>query len=645
MIVGRGELLELIDTLVRVPRGNAEDTGRPVLVLEGYGGAGRTTVLEQVLDRWQRKTPTVLVRPLVRPYDQYNPARPVLAAAMLGLSMDMPGFPMAFPRILVAQIAINANFAVVPATEHRDHLRTVLNRYRDRAILVGFIGDLVGLAGTQAANLTLPGASAIAPALAQNLSNLVVGRLTRGRLITKITWGSAVSWYGHQDLGLRADAEAELIELAIKSASRDAAIRRGVDDLMISAFLADLRQSAARVVGRPSNVVVLLDDGDAPAAVAFTGALLRARKAMAAAGSPLGDPLTLVTASSGALVEELAGQVPAPPTWMPGQRFDPGPGAAWARLALSDLSEFEVKTLAKDVTSIEADRIGAEVYRLTGGHAAATRYVLDRIKQERIRQDPRTADDLDRLLRIGRAAPETSVQRHLLGMFARDLHPRKQLEERLLDALVTVSAARTKGEAGHVRSLLPSGIGDRSPLFQSPTLWTRPDEHGELPAFARRLGLRELAESTDTRPGWDLVFETLLRAVDPDDRAARLHYARLLYGSAAIVDELAVLLSTLPARDWLRLFDQIVAISDPRRPDAVLIDGGDHANSSSEHISVLLAVVPAIETDLRITTDERRELLCSRVAHSYDRLADHATDRSPFLLRANDYHDRARRFR
>lgn len=645
MIVGRAELLELIDTLVRVPRGNAEDTGKPVLVLEGYGGVGRTTVLEQVLNRWQRRTPTVLVRPLERPYDQYNPARPVLAAAMLGLSMDLPGFTMAFPRILVAQIAINADFAAVPATEHRDHLRTVLNRYKDRAILVGFIGDLVGLAGAQAANLKMPGASAIAPALAQHLSNLVVGRLTRGRLITKITWGSAVSWYGHQDLGLRADAETELIELAIKSASADAAIRRGVDDVLISAFLADLRHSAARVAGRPSNVVVLLDDGDAPAAVAFTGALLRSRKAMAAAGSPLTDPLTLVTASSGVLMEELAGQVPAASTWTPRQRFDPGSGMAWARLALSDLSEFEVKTLAKDVTSIEADRIGAQVYRLTGGHAATTGYVLDWIKQEWSRQDDRSADDLDRLLTDGRAAPGTSVQRHLLGVFACDLHPRKQLDEHLLEALVTVSAARTKGDASHLRSLLPPGMEERSPLFQSSTLWSRSDEHGELPAFVRRLGLRELAEPTDTRPGWERVFATLLGAVDPDDRAARLHYARLLHGGAAIVGELVGLLSTLPAREWLVLFDQIVAISDPRRPDAALIDGGDHANSSSEHIAVLLAVVPAIETDLRITTDERRELLCLRVAHSYDRLADHATDRSPFLLRANIYHDRARRFR
>ncbi|WP_431963052.1 hypothetical protein [Nocardia sp. bgisy134] len=641
VIVGRAELLELIDTLVRVPRGNTETAGNPVLALEGYGGAGRTTVLEQVLDRWQRRTPTVLVRPLERPYDQYNPARPVLAAAMLGLSMDLPGFPIAFPRTLVAQLAINENFTEVPATEHRERLRTVLNRYRDRAALVGFIGDLVGLVGAQAANIKLPGAAVIAPTLSQHLSNLVVGRLTRGRLITKITWGSAVSWYGHQDLGLRADAETVLIELAIKAAVEDPDIRRGVDDLLISAFLADLRNSAARVAGRPSNVVVLLDDGDAPAAVAFTSALLRSRKALAAAGSSLTDPLTLITTSSGVLAEELDGQVPAAATWTSRQRADPAANEAWARLPLNDLSEFEVKTLAKDVTAIEADRIGAQVYRLTDGHPAATGYVLNRIKQARQR-----SDDLEALLRDNHAGPGTTVQRHLLGLFARDLHPRKQLDEGILDALVTVSAARTKGDALRLLTLVPSGIGDRSPLFRSPTLWSAPTDDGVLPAFTRRMGLRDLAGRTDdTPPGWDRVFGMLLDTVSSEDRAGRLHYTRLLHGGAAIVDELADLLSTSDTTKWLSLFDEIVEISDPRRPDAGLIDGSDHATTPGEHIAVLLAVVPALESDLRITTVQRREILCARAGHSFDRLADHALDRTPILVRANVYHDCARRSR
>ncbi|WP_084510452.1 hypothetical protein [Nocardia lijiangensis] len=641
VIVGRAELLELIDTLVRVPRGNAEATGNPVLVLEGYGGAGRTTVLEQVLDRWQRRTPTVLVRPLERPYDQYNPARPVLAAAMLGLSMDLPGFPIAFPRIVVAQLAISENFTDIPATEHRERLRTVLNRYRDRAALVAFIGDLVGLVGAQAANIKLPGAGIIAPTLSQHLSNLVVGRLTRGRLITKITWGSAVSWYGHQDLGLRADAETVLIELAIKAASEDPEIRRGVDDLLISAFLADLRGSAARVVGRPSNVVVLLDDGDAPAAVAFTSALLRSRKAMAAAGSALTDPLTLVTTSSGVLAEELDGQVSAAAVWTPRQRADPSSREAWARLRVSDLSEFEVKTLAKEVTSIEADRIGAQVYRLTAGHPAATGYVLERLRQPRQR-----VDNLDDLLRGNHAGPGTTVQRHLLGLFAKDLHPRKQLDESVLDALVTVSAARTKGDANRLHGLLPSGIGDRSPLFRSPMLWSKATDDGVLPPFARRMGLRELAERTDDAPpGWDRVFGLLLDTVPSGDHMSRLHYTRLLHGGAAVTNELAELLSTWDASEWLLLFDAIVAVSDPRRPDAGLIDGSDHAATPREHIAVLLAVVPALESDLRVTTVQRREILCARAAHSFDRLADHATDRSPILVRANEYHDCARRSR
>lgn len=643
MFVGRTDLLELIDRLVEVSAAEATAPPKPVLVLEGCGGSGRSAVLGRTLAKWQGHTPSVLVRPLEQPFDLNNPVRTVLAAVMLGLSVDIPGYAVAFPRLVIAQIVIAENFDGLPPDEQLTRLRLLLNKYQRRAALIGFVRNMIRLAGSLAANIKVPGVDVIAPAVADTVSDAVVGRLQSGRLLGRVTWGPKAAWFGHQDLGLRLDAERALIGLSNNARSVDPRVRRDVDDVLVGALLADLRHSVAKVKRRTSNVVVLIDDADALAATPFLSSVLRVRRSIAATGAELPDPLTIVAASSGALVDELAGLVPVPAVWS--APFDAAArslvGPRWVRVRLPELSESDVRLMAKDVDLYQSEHIGHIVYRLTRGHPAATDLVLRLIKEE-----PGQLGNLDALLRGPGPEPGVSVEQHLLRIFGRGLSARKLVRRELATALVTVSAARHKSEALGLVGLLPPGVEHDSVLFKSRSLWTADTPGGELrlPALLRLLGLRALAARTrsDQGPGLQRVLGELLAQVAADDRAGRLAHVRLLNGPAAVVDELTALLPELSAR-WLTLFDAVVELPDPARRDGALVDSSARARTPSAHIGALVALVPAFESDIATPVELKAEL-CRRIAHSYEQLAEHVTADGPFLLRANRYRRLADQF-
>ncbi|MFC8045487.1 hypothetical protein [Nocardia sp. NPDC057353] len=654
--MGRTEVLELIDRLVEVPLNDADGSTKPVLVLEGCGGSGRSAVLGQALatwwppplsvwqrlrGSWRRCTPTVLIHPLERPVTDNNPARPVLASILLGLSQEIPGYAIALPRVLVAQIAIGADFTAVPDGMHPQHLRTQLNRYKDRTLLFEFIRGLASLGGAQAANLQVPGAETVTSAVLDQAAEVVIERLSQGRLLNRINWGGAVPWFGHQDQQLHANGERVLIELSLKARSSDRAIRRGVDDVLIGALLADLRHSAAKVPGRTSNVLLLLDDGDAPAAVAFTESLLRVRRALTATGRRLPDPLTVITTSAGTLFEELEGQFGAPAEWT--ERVDPARlteiTAPWLTVRLADLPESDVAIMAKAVDPIDYLAVGAEVHRLTGGHPAATSYLLGRLQD-----DPTLRSRLGDLLRSPGPRRGDTVEAHLLRGFVGALDSNSETQDLLAEGLITAAAARNRGEARGVVTRLHGGIAADSPLFTSRTLWQGAEDEAELPALVRLLGKRLLAARTEG-PGWESVLSGLAEAVPQDDRTGRLYYRRLLHGRADTVAALAELLPQLPGAEWLETFDAIVATTDPLDRDRDLVDGpGDDHPDLAAHIAMLIAVVPTVDAAIRSVNRDREATLCMRAAGSWERLAADARGGDPFLLRAARYRARASRF-
>lgn len=105
---GRSSLLTLIDQLIRANGGRqvAPETVRPILVLEGIGGAGRSEVLRHVWRLNAAVTPTAMVDPLAVARDS-DSMRDVLCAVMLGLTAKVPMYQVSFPRVVLAHIAMD----------------------------------------------------------------------------------------------------------------------------------------------------------------------------------------------------------------------------------------------------------------------------------------------------------------------------------------------------------------------------------------------------------------------------------------------------------------------------------------------------------------------------------------------------------
>jgi hypothetical protein len=195
-------------------------------------------------------------------------------------------------------------------------MRQRLNTYRDRGAVIELLGDLVDASGALAKNV--PGVGPVGPALAKVAALMIVKRLRTAGWPARLSWRDALAWFGHRDQGLHHDPVRALIRLSVQAQSDRAGVRYEVDDLLVGALLADMQASLDRVVARPWNAVVVLDNSDAPMATWFVTALVRVRQNLAARGAPP-DPVTVVAASGGSLATSLVGQVPAYVRWRESQ--------------------------------------------------------------------------------------------------------------------------------------------------------------------------------------------------------------------------------------------------------------------------------------------------------------------------------------
>ncbi|MEJ3655568.1 hypothetical protein WEH80_21595 [Actinomycetes bacterium KLBMP 9759] len=410
--VGRAELLEAINEMTAVHQSSNSGDARPVLVVEGCGGSGRSALLAEVRERLHAQAPTVLVHPpTITPPPRAAPAaasagvdssvRRLLAAIMLGLSEKVAGYDLKFERVLLAHIAINAGIdGTMDAERAKIQLREATNNYRDPGLLQGLIGNLAQSVGALASNLPAPG-GVITPALIQTIADQMVKRFQTSRWFTQLKWSQeALLWFGERSQGLHLDPEAARVRLCLQASSSDRAVRRDVDELLVAALLADLRHSLKTTRNRPLNVLVLIDEGDGPAATTFIRALLRTRQAIATRNSTdrrIADPLTVVTASNGTLGTHLTASFGAPSRT-----------GTWHRMPVGNLHLHEVVQLARDDDSwsprTTAAAVGASTYRLTRGHAATTAFVLNALHEEE-----RLAEHLDTLLR--RSSPSRASRR------------------------------------------------------------------------------------------------------------------------------------------------------------------------------------------------------------------------------------------
>jgi hypothetical protein len=332
--------------------------------------------------------------------------------------------------------------------------------------------------------------------------------------------------------------------------------------LLITALLADLRESLARTVNRQSNAVVLLDNGDASPAREFVRALTQVRNELSNQGVPP-DPLTVITTSSGSTESDTTGRTPG---WSESAlehltADEIGRPGSVLRVVLGGLTPEDVQQMARGrlwPEWIGTSVIASTIHRLTGGHAKATDLVLQQLHHE-----PSFIDDLDRALSGSTADLDGRLEQHVLDSITAGLSPRQRHETQLKDDLITLAAARDNEEARLLAPLMGHRVNAELALFTSKTLWSASSPRGKpaMAPFVRFLLLRALAaRPTDHETGWCEVFKKLrTHAHDNDDLGGQLHHGLALGDVAGVVRKLLDLKPDLPTNQWLVLLDEAVA--------------------------------------------------------------------------------------
>jgi hypothetical protein len=432
---GREALLSLVDQLVRTGGGSlVPATGyRPILVVEGCGGSGRTSFLEFVTRRWAARVPTAGV---MHPRS-YEPGQSedngraktaiqalLLPEIMLGFGGEVPGYRMSFRRLTLAYIAIEEPVKATEATAAKQEMQERLNTYRG-ARLSKFLSETLQYAAEAMPPLGTPGLPPVdLPAVAEHTARLLTERLQRSRFLARVDWGAALMWFAPDD---KHDADAAVTALVALSrqASRPASTdKHRVDRLLLRALLEDLREGVAAIPQRPGNCLLLLDDADRPVSQEFLTALADTRMEQAHRGMAP-DPLTVVACASDIPSIGRAGAKPRR-TVEDLTASDFGRTAVWLRVGLADLSPLDVHDMITEhlgeAEGLDSAVVEHMVYRLTGGHALATEHVLTSLEF-----DLSLIDDLNKLLAGPGPEGAGSLEHYLLRKIIRALSPRRKI--------------------------------------------------------------------------------------------------------------------------------------------------------------------------------------------------------------------------
>jgi hypothetical protein len=696
---GRETLLELADQLISVGGGHViPRTGsRPTLMVEGCGGSGRSELLAAISGRWSGRTPTALVDSLDFPVgspdqrhltarlsdsDQSSgiaspgvftgadisgvarnrgrqeflgdgvpvvtPVRLMLGEIMRRFANEVPGYKVCWSRVPLMLIAIKEP-AADDESGQQEMIRR-LNTYQDRDKLAGLLKAFMVLAPSIKG---FPGAVPVdAGQLAEGAAKLLLRRMQRSRWRAQRSWGQALTWFGpNSDDGAPGSAISELVRFSLIAARPTGPQMRELDSYLVKAFLADLAESAADIDGRPFNFLLLLDNADCQAGRTFLNILMERRHEMLAPGANP-DPLAVIACGGeiGAL-----GRGHKPPRRVPVGRLEgEGSNAALIRVGLDSLSQQEVGRFMKDYPwsprFIEPASHVVEhlVYRLTAGHCLATKLVL-----QALQIDPLQARGLDRLL--GQPGEEGGISERIVETIVAGLSTRRVFLRSLRDDLVTVAAARHKGEAALLRDLLASAEDERRLLTE--TLWSDRTADGQqamIPAV-RHLLLRELAarppcESEPGRPGWNVVFGHLSEHVSSDE-IGRLHSKLALGGAIPVAAELT---GRLEDAEWLTLLDALVVTFRPRQlvlsernqlvpaPEETPPADAEAPQTRSDGVPdpAVLGLLTSLQRSFDPCADDLQGLhnLYLNISRQYSRVADHAPPQWLLMLERAEYY-------
>ncbi|ADD43409.1 hypothetical protein [Stackebrandtia nassauensis] len=408
-----------------------------------------------------------------------------------------PAGALRFNRLEVGLVAMAASidFTVhrVAMRQLREHIRTSLRTDP------GWLTRLLSAATTDALGNALP-----VPLVAT--SEELVGSLSVfGAYLRSKSQGilRAIRWYGQALDGPARPPFATLAQLHQWSA--DPEERRYRDDLLVDAFLADLRENYAPGAYRaplPYRCPLFLDNASTGIGPEFLEVLADRREA-AHVGGLTADPLLILAASQ-----------------------DDIPGVDTTPISLDPFSESEIRKVAASTRHNLDRRAHLLVHQLTGGYPYAAVAVVNVMRRESV--------DVARGLGPLLSAPsgskdggELTVEEHLLESLTQSLLSDTRGTPVLggvVEPLYTYAAARTAADAAWLCERFPHDGRVNSSLLPSLPLW----EDADLGAGHRMLRwlLSRRLREREGEPDWNTVYTRLAEhARDNGATADALYYA------------------------------------------------------------------------------------------------------------------------
>ncbi|MFC9977063.1 hypothetical protein ACFVH6_39800 [Spirillospora sp. NPDC127200] len=538
---------------------------------------------------------------------------------------------LAFPRYIVGRMVMGADLDRSDPDAARARLAELLAR-PPLPWLRGAVNDVS--AGALSLLTGVPD-----QALRMVSDALLGGVTTFGRRRARLR--SGVAWYGHQDRGFSKDPLDTLVELNRHARRPGEGHQRLIDTLLLAAFLADLRADFQRR-DHPFDCAVLLDNADTPAGRRFAYALVRERQQRErdAPGAP--DPLTVVAASRGSLVElvtDQAAQIPAADQAGPADYRRHRHGLRderrwWYPVRLPDLDLADVRTMAADRRAgADPARVALAVHAFTRGHPGATDLVLEALAAR-----PEDLPDLRRALerRLPGEHGDRPLRDRLRGRLLGDAADRGGLA----DTLVTCAAAPDLDQA--VRLL------DHTAAQQVPRagVWL-PGPEGAAPVMVpvlRTLLLERLAERDPGDPaGWDALHARLRAdAAARGDLTGELHHALALGDLKHVCETLADRVPLEDPETWLARVAAVTAApgrwreaGPPAERIGPLTSWTDHRLQPIGAIALLVAARWVLSDPMG---GGERETLHLLVAAQYTALAPFFANGLTRLIREAEHH-------
>ncbi|APU15346.1 MULTISPECIES: hypothetical protein [Actinoalloteichus] len=636
----RGAIISLVGECLDKP--GAE---RPVTIMLGPPGSGSSEMHASLVEKYGEEHPFAYLN-LGRQKSLLP--RHVLGALAFRLESHNPAYSrVTLPRLRLGLLASDNDYSELSRKQSESAIKQSLKQFERKAEERYDGNYLAAFAKVADHSLGAPeGASELVVELLKRLS-----RSTRSYLRG---FSGPVRWYGEHRLTQDSNGWRALAELSNWRHSGDTEEQRKLDQMLFSAFLADLRERADSPF-RPHSFLLLLEDADTAGGRHFLDLLIRTRHEDALRGGGRADPLTVVVSAHRWLPrwgpstgDQWPWRRPLEPDYVSlddwGERRRPwleSEDSWWYPVRLRDLSPDEVRVrmeLAAPSSPALARclHLAPFVHRLTGGMPRAVQDVLTVITQQGMPGNDGPEQDVwlralpDRTLRAtehpddrtgdGASVPDAETGPRLVDSALRQLLRGFAPDD--VDLLVRCAAARDLSSAIRLHSKFARLFNElRARWLLAP--WTgdggeAPDEAPSLHPWLRRLLLWRLAERADD---WTTVHEELAEHFRETGNPTHEMYHRLAAGQLEkVTGHLAGRFGEQHATAWVASFNVITTAPNRFAP-------GDGPRTL---FAGLLAAVPA-DSEVTVTALVRglvaaRWVWCDPLADPRRRLKETLAD-------------------